>query len=149
MATTAWPGPRRSIEGLAAAQGRELVVRGCLDLLAGRTAPTELLIGLGGPPVRRALSEGAVEPDYWLRVWALRGLLWLWDNTATESVLASLADESWRVREMAAKVVARQQVDRALPMIVRLRQDPVPRVRQAAERAVIRLTNQRGRLSPA
>jgi hypothetical protein len=41
---------------------------------------------------------------------------------------------------MAAKVVARHDVDDALETVVHLRRDPVLRVRAAADRAVIALT---------
>jgi hypothetical protein len=60
---------------------------------------------------------------------AIRGLLWAWDS----AVSIALRDESWRVREMAAKV-ARHLVGDALPAVVELRDDPVPRVRAAAQR---------------
>ncbi|WP_169312936.1 hypothetical protein [Intrasporangium calvum] len=30
-------------------------------------------------------------PPYWLRVWALRGLLWVWGDEALPSVEAALA----------------------------------------------------------
>jgi hypothetical protein len=51
-----------------------------------------------------------------------------------------LADEHWRLREMAAKVVARRRVGAALAPVTALRDDPVPRVRAAAERAIVMLT---------
>lgn len=73
---------------------------------------------------------------YWLRVWGARGLMWNWDPRAVESIRAALADEAWRVREMAAKVVARNLVDEAQPQVAELVHDPVPRVRAAAARAL-------------
>jgi HEAT repeat protein len=69
-------------------------------------------------------------------------LLWVWDSSATPSIVEALADEAWRVREMAAKVVARHLVDDALPGLTALDNDPVPRVRAAASRALRRLTEQ-------
>jgi vesicle coat complex subunit len=42
---------------------------------------------------------------------------------------------------MAAKVIARHLVDEALPSVVLLQRDPNARVRQAAYRAVTRLTS--------
>jgi len=42
---------------------------------------------------------------------------------------------------MAAKVVARQLIGDALPAVADLRDDPVPRVRAAANRAVTLLSN--------
>jgi HEAT repeat protein len=70
----------------------------------------------------------------------MRGLLWLWDDAATPAVLRALSDEAWRVREMAAKVVARHQVDQALETLLPLREDTVARVRAAADRAIESLT---------
>jgi HEAT repeat protein len=55
-------------------------------------------------------------------------------------VIAALADEAWRVREMAAKVVARRRLGDALTAVAALQQDPVPRVRAAAARALAVLT---------
>jgi hypothetical protein len=61
-------------------------------------------------------------------------------DAATDAIIGALGDHAWRVREMAAKVVARHRVGRALDAIAALRMDPVPRVRAAAERAVVLLT---------
>jgi HEAT repeat protein len=70
----------------------------------------------------------------------MRALLYVWEDTAEPSVQAGLADESWRVREMAAKVVARRQLGEALGELVKLRHDPAARVRAAAARALTVLT---------
>ena len=131
--------PRRRIELEAARVGRPVLVGRCVALLRGETADPDLLRLLAG----RAASWGHVAgPDqqYWWRVWALRGLLWAWDEAATEAVRAACADEQWRVREMAAKVVARHRVDPALTEVSLLRRDESPRVRAAADRAVVALT---------
>jgi HEAT repeat protein len=77
---------------------------------------------------------------YWLRVWGARGLLWAYDDTAEAALLAALSDDAWRVREMAAKVVARHLVGEAMPALAQLVHDPVARVRDAATRAVALLT---------
>lgn len=125
---------------MSAEHGRQLIVTSCINLLAGREVDPRIVYGLGGPPARWVVYGGPPWPDYWLRVWAMRGLLWLWDDAATPAVVTALADEAWRVREMAAKVVARHQVDQALESLLLLRHDPVPRVRTATNRAVERLT---------
>jgi hypothetical protein len=91
-----------------------------------------------GGPAARSVLDGAQQ--YWLRVWAARALLYAWDDMAREAVHDALADEAWRVREMAAKVVARRLIGEALAVIAELRQDPVRRVRLAAERATAILT---------
>lgn len=70
-----------------------------------------------------------------------RGLLHVWADDVTSALIGAATDESWRVREMAAKVVARHVVDDALDAVVALCQDDVPRVREAARRAVITLTS--------
>lgn len=139
MSSVPWPGPRRSIEQLAARHGRDVVVSACRDLLAGREVAADLLVGLGGPPARWAVHGGRPGPDYWLRVWALRGLLWLWDDAAEPAVRGALGDPAWRVREMALKVLARHRLDGQLEEVLLLRADPVARVRAAADRAVVRL----------
>jgi len=110
-----------------------------MELLAGREADAELIIALGGPPARAVVTGEASWPDYWLRVWAARGLLWAWDDKALASVEAALEDDSWRVREMALKVVARHQLSDVVVKVVDLQEDPVPRVRAAAERALVRM----------
>jgi hypothetical protein len=77
---------------------------------------------------------------YWLRVWGARGLLWVWDDSALGALRVALADEAWRVREMAVKVVARHRVGDLLSTVAGLQDDPVPRVQTAANRAVTVLT---------
>jgi len=105
-------------------------------------ADDALIMALGGPPARDVLDRG---PDsdqrYWLRVWAARGLLWAWDDTGLEAVRRALDDPAWRVREMAAKVVARHLLGDLLTAVAELRADPRPRVRAAATRAVAVLTH--------
>jgi HEAT repeat protein len=128
--------PRRNIEALVDELGRADVVRNCIGLLAGREVDGAIILALGGPPARWAVDGGASGPDYWLRVWALRGLLWVWSDDATSAVVGAMSDDSWRVREMAAKVAARHLVDDALAQLIELRDDPVPRVRIAATGAI-------------
>jgi HEAT repeat protein len=132
--------PRQSVEALADEIGTEVVIRRCIELLEGRDVDGSVIFALGGPPARWAIDGGASGPDYWLRVWALRGLLWVWADEATSAVLSVMTDGSWRVREMAAKVTARHTIDEALPQLVELREDVVPRVRVAAQWAITRLT---------
>lgn len=127
------------MEEECARRGRADLIAGCLDLLAGRDADAELILTLGGPPARWVVNGEASGPDYWLRVWAARGLLWAWDDRALRSVRAALHDEAWRVREMALKVVARHRLDDLVEQVAELQDDPVPRVRDAASRALVRL----------
>jgi HEAT repeat protein len=68
-------------------------------------------------------------------VWATRGLLHVWDDVATDAIIDATAHEAWRVREMAAKVIARQHVRPAIDAVVMLLEDENARVRTAASRA--------------
>ena len=129
--------PRESIEVECARRGTGEVVAGCVQLLRRRNADDALIFAIGGPGARSVLDGGQ---QYWLRVWAARALLYAWDDMAREAVMDALADEAWRVREMAAKVVARRLLGEALPFVAGLREDPVGRVRLAAERAAAILT---------
>ena len=129
--------PRQSVESACARDGRDTVVAGCVRLLTGDDSDVTLIISLGGPHAERVLDGGPTEDQrYWLRVWAARGLLWAWDDNATEAVRSALRDPAWRVREMCAKVIARHAVGDLLEAVADLREDPVPRVRTAAIRAV-------------
>lgn len=83
------------------ASGKDAFVAGCIELLEGRDADANLIVALGGPPAQWALTGEPGGPPYWLRVWAARGLLWVWDDAALPSLMAALDDEAWRVREMA------------------------------------------------
>lgn len=130
--------PRQSIEAECARRGKDAVVAGCVDLLAGRETDADLVLALGGPGAPRVIS--GENKQYWLRVWGARGLLWAWDESAAAALKAALHDDHWRVRELACKVVARHEVGAALPVVAGLREDAVPRVRAAASRAMVLLT---------
>ena len=131
--------PRQSIDAACTAHGSDTVVQACIDLLEGREVDPLLVRVLGGPRAEAFLCRPA--QAYWLRVWGARGLLWVWEDRAWPSLASALDDEAWRVREMAAKVVARHLLGEALPQVAARAHDPVPRVRQAASRALTRLTS--------
>jgi hypothetical protein len=137
--------PQRRIEAECVRRGRRAVVEGCVRLIAGDYADTGLIMAVAGPGAAKFFDGRPHDDQYWFRVWGARGLLWAWDDSAggaaAAAVTTALGDEAWRVREMAAKVVARHLVGDALPLVAALRDDPVPRVRAAAERAVTRLAN--------
>lgn len=135
--------PRQSVEAECRRRGKPALISGCIDLLAGREVDDDLVLALGGVPAEYVLegNEGGRD-GYWPRVWAARGLLHVWDDEAAAAVIRATTDDAWRVREMAAKVVARYQIDDALEAIVDLQADEVPRVRSAAGRAVAALTTQ-------
>ncbi len=104
---------------------------GCVDLLGGGDGDAELVLALGGPSARWVVTGTEPGPPW--------GLLWEWDEVALPSVQEALADDAWRVREMALKVVARHRLDAALAAVVDLQDDPAARVRSAASRALVRL----------
>lgn len=134
--------PRESVERQCRERGDAAVIDGCIALLGGATdVELTLIYALGGPPAGWAMSGGESGPDYWLRVWGARGLLWAWDDRAAPAIEKALDDPAWRVREMAAKVAAKRQLGDLLPALERLRDnDSNHRVVAAAERAIVRIT---------
>jgi hypothetical protein len=139
--TTGRVAPRDAVAAECRRRGAPAVVAGCIDLLEARDVDDALVLALGGAPAEYVLSGGeGGRQGYWPRVWAARGLLYVWEDRAAGAITAATLDEHWRVREMAAKVIARHQVGDALDAVARLREDQVPRVRAAAARAVARIT---------
>jgi hypothetical protein len=139
-ADPAWT-PKQSVAAECDRRGEHRVVAGCVALLRGGGADDDLVRALGGQVAEIVLNDGPRQRNqYWRRVWGARGLLYAWSDEAADAVTEALTDEHWRVREMAAKVVARHTVGAALSEVAALRDDPVPRVRAAAARATIRLT---------
>jgi len=134
--------PRQSIEREAKRSGPDAVVRGCRALVRGEEADPQLVLALGGPHARRVVNAGNPNDDYWLRVWGLRGLLWIWADEASPEIRQALRDPAWRAREMALKVVARHHVDELLDEVTELKNDDVARVRQQAARCEIVLASQ-------
>ena len=142
--------PGQSVERECGRRGTAQVVAGCVTLLGGGDTDDSLVRALGGPatdsvlgPHPRRDQRSFLPPRPPVRVWAARALLYAWDDGAEslrDAVLAALSDESWRVREMAAKVVARREIGEGLTAVAALQQDPVPRVRAAAARATAILT---------
>jgi len=133
--------PKHSVLAEVRRVGLRDVVSRCTEILSGRPSDSRVLYVLAGPASRQVLDGREGGPDgYWPKVWALRGLLYAWDDAAQTAVLDVIADESWRVREMAAKVIGAHAIDDGLDALGRLIDDPVPRVRTAATRARLALT---------
>lgn len=118
----------------------------CVALLQRASAELDAArcVALGGPPARWVLTGEPSGPDYWLQVWAARGLLYAWDAEAVPAVLGARGDEAWRVREMATKVVARRRLDDGLELVGGLQADENARVRVAASRPLIALAKSEG-----
>jgi hypothetical protein len=131
--------PRARIEADCARRGRDTFVADCVAVLRGGSDPDALRV-LAGSAAERFFDGREHFDTYWFRVWALRGLLWVWGPAAAPAVRDALGDDAWRVREMAAKVVAKHRVPGAADMVAQLRDDPVLRVRAAADRAALGLT---------
>jgi hypothetical protein len=128
--------PKQSIEFECARRSRQLVIEDCASIILGRRADDEFLRVIGGPSAETVLEGRAGGLDgYWPRVWAARGLLHVWDDTATDAIIAAATHEAWRVREMAARVIARRHVGPAIDAVVTLLDDDNARVRTAASRA--------------
>jgi HEAT repeat protein len=134
--------PRQSVAAECRRRGRPAVVSGCIDLLHGRhDVDDTLVVALGGPAAEFVLGgQAGGKAGYWPRVWAARGLLHAWDDRAAAAIIRATTDDAWRVREMAAKVIARHRIGDAFTAVAQLRNDQVPRVRAAAERAIVILT---------
>jgi hypothetical protein len=132
--------PRDRLARLAAHLGEADAARRCASLLAAPAPPDgpddrATLRYLGGRSGEALLAGSASWRPYWSRVWAARGLLYVWDDDAGGAVLAGLADEAWRVAEMCLKVSALRELP-AGDDAVRLADHDLSRVRAAAVRAL-------------
>lgn len=128
------------IKGLAVRIGSNTFLNLCLDLMAGADrnryeAELRSLTGFAWEPGDSVFNHSKW-PDYWVRSWGARGLLHVWDDRATDAVIAGLGDEHWRPAEMCLKVVARHEVAGAGDGVVLLLKHPLPRVRVQALRAL-------------
>lgn len=133
--------PRQSVELECERRGVDEVIDGCVATLRGGAVDDDFILALGGPAGQNVIHDGpAQRHQYWRRVWGARGLLYAYDDRAADAIVVALGDEHWRVREMAAKVIARHKIGAALPAVAELQADPVPRVRVAGERALMALT---------
>jgi HEAT repeat protein len=136
--------PRESIAAACARRGVTEVVAACVTLIRGGDVAPDLVAELAGPGQERFL-DAPPDQRYWLRVWGVRGLLWALTapgappatgRVVTAAVGVALGDRHWRVREMAAKLVARHGLDAARPALTVMLADGTPRVRVAAARAL-------------
>ena len=132
--------PRHRVTAAAERDGTLAVVRKCVEVLAGTRADADLLWVLGGGNVGPGVlaDRWGGRDGYWPRTWALRAFLYVWDPEAEPAVVAACSDEHWRVREMAAKVMAARKPtsEASEEASDRLLADPNPRVQTAAARAL-------------
>ena len=128
------------IVGLAERIGVPAFVAVCTDLMGGadREQYVEELRSLTGHDWHP--GDGVLDrtswADYWVRTWGARGLLHVWDDSATLAVVAGLADEHWRPAEMCLKVTAKHDVAGAGDAASLLLSNDLPRVRAQALRAL-------------
>ena len=128
------------IVGLAERIGVPAFVAVCTDLMGGadREQYVEELRGLTGHDWHPGdgVLDRDVWHDYWVRTWGARGLLHVWDDSASAAVVTGLADEHWRPAEMCLKVTAKHDVAGAGDAAAVLVTHELPRVRAQALRAL-------------
>lgn len=133
--------PRELVAAACATYGRHEVVARCASMALGGPVDVQFLRVLVGISTRGVLAGRAGGLDgYWPRVWGLRALLYAYDPSAAPAVVAATHDDAWRAREMAAKVTRANRVPESLDDMIRLTSDETPRVRAAAERALVALS---------
>ena len=132
--------PKELVTEACARYGTDAVARWCADLLLKRAALDDPdLTLIGGRHAAAELARGGLArpgQEYWPRVWAARALRYAWTPAAAPAVVAALDDPAWRVREMAAKVVAQRELGEAGDALAPLVLDGIPRVRAAAVTAL-------------
>ena len=125
--------PATRVADAISSLGEDGVVERAIALLAGFNAGEEFLLVAGGTHAQ-GLLDGA-PPLYWPEVWGARVLLYAWNDSATDAVLAGLQNQAWRVREMCCRVAAARNLD-AAEYLRELLTDDTARVRAAAARAL-------------
>jgi HEAT repeat protein len=130
--------PRDRVRQACSRDGERAVALWCAALLAGQAVYDESIVTLGGAHAE-AVLDGREKPDFWPRLWAARGLLYAWAPEAAPAVVGALDDDSWRIREMALKVVRLRELGEASDAAAELTGDEVERVRKAAVRALARI----------
>lgn len=117
-----------------AREGERTVALRSAALLKGGYEGESFLLTVGGEHAAGVL-KGAPSL-YWPELWGARALLYVWDDEAADAVTAGLANASWRVREMCARVCA-ERVLGGQKKLARLTTDEYPRVRSAGARALV------------
>ncbi|MCM6764280.1 HEAT repeat domain-containing protein [Rathayibacter sp. ZW T2_19] len=117
-----------------AREGERTVALRSAALLTGGYEGESFLLVVGGEHADGVL-KGAPSL-YWPELWGARALLYVWDDEAADAVVAGLANSSWRVREMCARVCT-ERVLGGQKKLARLTTDEHPRVRSAGARALL------------
>ncbi|MBO0812999.1 MAG: HEAT repeat domain-containing protein [Microlunatus sp.] len=130
--------PREHWAAMQRRYGAAQVTEWCADLITGRIAtradhPAVDMLSTGSH-IQRIRS--GVSPDYWVRAWAARALLYVWEDDAAPAVVTGLSDQHWRVRELCAKVCRVRDLGAAADRLAVLVTDQTPRVRVAAIKAL-------------
>src|ERR1700712_4575761 len=89
-------------------EGETRVAERARALLEGGYEGEDFLRVVGGSHAEGIL--GGAPALYWPELWGARALLYVWDDSAAPSVIAALGNQSWRVREMCAKVCAARAI---------------------------------------
>lgn len=135
--------------GLAVADdvlGHEVLIDWCVSLLTEKAGGADRLT-----PSLRWLAGDAAGSDfnrnrwsredlaYWPRVWAARGLRYVWDDRAAPAVITGLYDRAWRVREHCCAITGFRELADAADRLAELTdpdQEDNVRVRLAAVKAL-------------
>lgn len=127
------PGGRPKDRVLTACElfGRDRIVAWCEALLSGSAGDDD-----PAWPDISWLGGTIGWPATWRRVWGARGLLHIGPPAHPEIVLDALADDAWRVREMALKVIASHGIDDPRGAVETCTSDPYERVRYQAWRVL-------------
>lgn len=124
-------GPAANARRAAELFGHDVVVDWCEALVQGSAEDDDPRY-----PDIAWLSGTIGWTDSWSRVWGARGLLHIGPPVHPNVILDALDDESWRVREMALKVMIRHELDDPRGRITEMTDDPNERVRHQALRAL-------------
>jgi hypothetical protein len=123
--------PRRLLAAAVERYGHDVVVHWCEELLARRATADDARF----PPIEW-LGGNDGWKEYWAPTWGARGLLYAGPPARPDVVVEALADEHWRVREMALKVVRTLGLDVPERALEALLDDENHRVRAAAAAAL-------------
>ena len=121
------------LEAAIVRYGEADVLKRAVSLTEGAMAGEDFLLYVGGHHAQ-GLLDGA-PALYWPELWGMRALLHVWDPSAGTAVKNGLENQSWRVREMSARVSQERDLNVA-PSLVALLTDESARVRAAAARAL-------------